>query len=234
MLSCENLKDCEDTLKSILGVDDKALKRIKSEVKNLYLKSSNWQLEPLLVKHKITLKENMSVCFFHFSKTLNPTEYKKGILPLPLVLDSILEDISSLYKSHTKTEIIRIINEKLRENTKKRIYNFNDGPDGFLIKEHGFLRDTVSELYIEGSEFVKDVIEALSYDETLYQSESKMIIVKFKVSALDSKGQRGCIKQALEYISLGNHPEYLKFMTYAHDNKGISINPDNIVFTEIY
>ncbi|MCU0104153.1 hypothetical protein N7603_00565 [Acholeplasma vituli] len=233
MLSCENLKDCENSLISIFKVDETMIRKIKSEVRNLYLESSDWQLKLLLDKYNITFKNNMSVCFFHFSRTLNPTSYNMGIQTLPSIYDNILEEIASLYKIHTKDDMMKIIEEKLGNITKKRIYDTKDGPHGFLIKKHGSLRDSISELFIDNSETVNDVINALGYDKTLYQSNSKTIIVKFKVNSYNSDVQQKCIKQALEYISLGDNPKYRRFMTYSHDNKGIPVSYEDVLSIEI-
>lgn len=233
MLSCENLKDCENSLESILGVDKKTIQKIKTEVIKLYKESIDWDLMALFRKYGIDFKENTEVCFFHFSRTLEPESYEQGLHVLPTVMDSLIKGISTIYGPISKEKLIENLEKKSHFSSRLRVSDSKSGPYGFLIKEHGLIKDTISVTYIDGSEFVIDVLEAMEFDETLYRLNAKSVIVKYKIGDLDKEEQMKYIKSALEYISLGHSREALKSMNSSHDNHGNAVNKKDIINVEV-
>ena len=232
MLSCENIKDCEKSLIQILNINLDMLDEIKNEIRYYQQDSNAWNLDVILSKYNIVIKENISVCFFHFTKSMNPDLFNNGLKTLPYVLNSIVEEISTLYGLHSKSEIMKIIDDKLLLASRIRLHNFDVGPYGFFIKQHGFLDNSDSFQYLNGSEFVTDLLVALGYDESIYHSVSKSIIIKFKVDNLTTEKQMYYIKEALIYMTFGADIEKLKSMSSSHDNFGVQVNPCDILNIE--
>ena len=108
------------------------------------------------------------------------------------------------------------------------------GPFGFLIKEHGFTEDSDSVAYIEGGEFMTDIIKAFNFDISIYLSKTKSLVVKYVIHNLEKNEQIGYLKLALEYVTFGSDLQQLKHMTSTHDNKGISIPPQDILSIEVF
>jgi len=233
MLSCENIKDCENSLIQILSISIEKLHEIKKEIRNCHQDAISLKIKSILSKYDLDTKKSIPVCFYHFTKTLNPDLFSSGLKSLPHVMDSIVDEISSLYGVHSKSEIMAILYDRILLASRLRLSNYNAGPYGFFIKEHGFIDDTCSHQYLNGSEFVADLLVALGYDERLYLSASKSLIIKFKVDNLTIDKLMYYVSEALMYITFGDDLEKLKLMCSSHDNFGLQINPRDILKIEV-
>lgn len=228
MLSCDNIQECEISLMQILDISNVKLNLIKEEIKKNYYQLIDWDVESFLKNHEIVLRRCLSVCFFHFTKTLNSDLYSKGLLILPNVIDDIIDQISKLYGKHSKNEIIEIVQSEIANASRIRLRRLDIGPYGYLIKEFGHIKDSGSWEYINGGEFVTDLLKVLKYDDSLYHSRAKSIVVKFIVHDMEREAYLPNIKEALLYVSISDETTIQDFNS-AHDNMGKEIQPSDII-----
>lgn len=189
------------------------------------------------------------VMWFHLTRALNPDSYYKGIYPLNLISDSILENCYSLVEDNVSLHEWKKICEMGSGGDLTWIYKMKRenkihfGPYAMLVKEAAYCFDDIGNHdYLSLPELIEDLgrgmdkIYGINLIE-IYRRNSVPLIVKFKMppqNEFDNRTDDDYIEIAISYLHTKIHNDEMGLNdNTCFNGEGNVIPAENIVYVEI-
>ncbi|MEO2642282.1 hypothetical protein, partial [Enterocloster clostridioformis] len=189
------------------------------------------------------------VMWFHLTRTLNPDSYYKGIYPLNLISDSILENCYSLVADKVSLREWKKICETGSGGDLTWIYKMKRenkihfGPYAMLVKEAAYCYDNIGNHdYLSLPELIEDLGRGMDeiYGINLieeYRRKSVPTIIKFKMppqNKFDNRTDDDYIETAISYLHTKIHNEEMSLNdSTCFNGEGIVIPAENIIYVEV-
>lgn len=189
------------------------------------------------------------VMWFHLTRTLNPDSYYKGIYPLNLISDSILENCYSLVADKVSLREWKKICDTGSGGDLTWIYKMKRenkihyGPYAMLVKEAAYCYDDIGNHdYLSLPELIEDLgrgmdkICGINLIEE-YRNSSVPTIVKFKllpeIGAVNLRDD-DYIEIAISYLHTKIHNKEMGMNdNICFNGEGMVIPAENIVYVEV-
>lgn len=257
ILDCENYQTTIECVSEYFITTTDEIFRILSDLSyESYEKSAFYHhdymsayLLDCLKKRFANTKKIEYIMWFHLARSLNPDSYYKGIYPLNLIRDSILEECYSLIADRISQREWKAICKMGSGGDLTGIYKLkmedkiHYGPYAMLVKEAAYRYDDIGNHdYLSLPELIEDLGRGMDkkYGINLieeYRRKSVPMIVKFKMppqNETDNYCDDDYIKFAVSYIYNKIHNEEMGLDdNTCFNGEGIIIPPENIVYVEI-
>ncbi len=197
-LNCETYQTTLESLETILRTPKSSILKIlldseiEAEFEKVYLNYENFDrflsqyIESTLGKKDYTIDE---IFWFHFARTLDPEQFRKGIYPLGIIKDQLFNDLYKLIQNEITYETWKAFIENGISGRNKTIFKMRledsrlHGCNAFLIQEVGMLE--FNHPYLKTPEIVEDICIGLEEDygidlTSIYYENSVSTIVQFK------------------------------------------------------
>jgi hypothetical protein len=239
-LDCENFDTCISSLTNIVKLPSNTIVKTLCDIDLDKIYSSRTVFDDpdtyllKFFKEKFNVTTDFTSSFwFHNTRVKKGTDFKKGILPLNLILKEITTFIDLLAESieplETETQITNTSNSDYHFVT-KTIDKIHWGPYAYFVRQTAIKTPDIFHNYLKIPEIVEDYIgckyqNIRSQLESKYSENTVSCIVKFKVD----KNQEFLIGKALYYLYLTLQGEELNINSNTcFDNNAEIIEADCI------
>jgi len=209
LLNCENYETAIQSIEKILGIpQNEVLSYVDSIPEEQILN------ERLLIdlKRQFNIKRinYNGTIWFHGCRRKSRDKYKNGIKPLKQILPELKKELEEIWHKIPKVnreEQNRSIG--VSGSLGLKLYgNSDEGPYGYLIKEHLLIKSTESYDYLKIPEIVDDLIRCTNeystfYSEMVeyYKKETQSKIIKFKTDEVSLYH----IEIVIRYLAVKKH-----------------------------